>query len=158
MHQDLLLKDLLGVKVTQFPITSFSNYVLLCCIANMLFILYVTQIHVAEELSNSILENEGTQSNTLHSDGTSRWRYLHDCNKADATFVARFSRYAGGRDAKTQLNTFRETLDDFFNTSCLKKNSNFFPHVFYYSIKKPMSGRCVTHKSLIIYLLNIKLP
>ena len=38
----------------------------------MLFILYVTQIHVVEELSNSILENEDTQSNTLHSDDTSQ--------------------------------------------------------------------------------------
>ena len=73
---------------------------------------------------------------------------MHDCNKADATFVGGFSRYAGGRDAKTQLNTFQETLDDLFNTSCLKNNSNFLPHMFYYSIKNPMSDRCVTQKKI----------
>ena len=63
----------------------FSNYMLFGA-------RHVAQIHVADELSNSILDNEDAQRNTLHSDGNSKkgHSYLkYDFNKADGTtFVA----------------------------------------------------------------------
>lgn len=53
---NIVLKDLLAIEATQLPKTTFSNY--------MLFeATYVAQIHVTDELSNSILENEDAQSN-----------------------------------------------------------------------------------------------
>ena len=89
---------------------------------------YVAQIHVTDEFSNSILENEDAQSNIfiqmgLQKKGHSYWTY--DFNKADGTTLVSGLRSVGGGNAKTQSNTFQEILD-FSNTSCLKNNSNFF--------------------------------
>ena len=101
----IVLRDLLEIELSQLPGKTFSNLM-------MLEAQYVAQIHVADELSNAVLNDP---DNTLHSDGTSKkgHSYLtYDCNKGDSTTLVNGLRCVGGGDAETQLSTFKEILDD----------------------------------------------
>ena len=86
---EIVLRDLHRLEVAQLPGKTFSNLM-------MLEAPYVAQIHVADELSITILNDP---DNTLHSDGTSKkgHSYLtYDYNKGDGTTLVAGLRCVGG--------------------------------------------------------------
>ena len=102
---EIVLRDLLEIEVAQLHGRTFSNLMILEA-------RYVAQIHVPDELSNAVLSDP---DNTLHYDGTLKKGHsyvTYDYNKGDGTTLVTGLRCVAGRDVETQLNTFKEILDD----------------------------------------------
>ena len=131
---EIVLRDLLGIEVTQLTKPTFANYMLLEA-------RYVAQIHVADKLTKAV------ENSTLYSDGTSKKGHSYatfDYQKPGGTIIVTGLRCVGGGDAQTQLDMFKEILSEISESSGTT-NSSFISKTFF-TIKKLMSDCCATQK------------
>ena len=144
----VVLKGLVGIDVGRLPKETFAKFMLLEARG-------LAQIHVLSELAGEEFEeNEGeniekaskfSTLNTLYSDGTSKkghsfMTYDITTNKGESLVLG--LRPIAAQDAQSQLDVFKEVLDDIGNFS---SDENFVARTFA-SIKNVMSDRCATQK------------
>ena len=103
----IVLKELVGVDVERLPKATFAKYMLLEARG-------LAQIHVASELSGE------SSQNTLHSDGTSkhgRGFTTYDISTNDGKVLVTGLREVASGDAESQLDLFKEILEDVFEVT-----------------------------------------
>ena len=132
----LVLEKLAEAKVGRLPKVTFAKDMFLEARG-------LAQIHVATKLLDS-KENPLK----LYSDGTSKHGHSYttfDVQSGEEVFVVG-QREVGEADTQSQLDLFKEVLEDFGGSLSKGNGNGNFTNLVFKSIKNLMSDRCATQK------------